>query len=146
MLPSSGLAQTAARVCRNRSAEPETRAQSGRASVSARSREMCLGGVRRKGYICTLSPLDRASLARQQSGCPSTPGCTCCPKPRPRCLVILLPQGGPKKLLLTRRHAGPGGSSLLYGARLARGCRCNVSRLVTYSVSSAGMGSTRCVW
>ena len=37
-------------------------------------------------------------------------------------------------------HDWPTGSSRVNDPRLARGCRCNVSRLVTYSVSSAGMG------
>lgn len=37
-------------------------------------------------------------------------------------------------------HDWPTGSSIANDPRLARGCRCNVSRLVTYSVSSAGMG------
>ena len=37
-------------------------------------------------------------------------------------------------------HDWPAGSSRAKDPRLARGCRCNVSRLVTYSVSSAGMG------
>jgi hypothetical protein len=38
-------------------------------------------------------------------------------------------------------HDWPTGSSRANDPRLARGCRCNVSRLVTYSVSSAGMGA-----
>jgi hypothetical protein len=64
---------------------------------------------------------------------------------RPRCLVILPPQGGRRDFRFGELHDWPTGSSRTYDPRLARGCRCNVSRLVTYSVSSAGTGSTRCV-
>jgi hypothetical protein len=111
-----------------------------------RSRKMCLGGVGRKGYICTLTPLNRASLARQEVGARPRFPCTCCTMARPRCSVILPPQGGRRDFRFGELHDWPTGSSRTYDPRLARGCRCNVSRLVTYSVSSAGTGSTRCVW
>ena len=41
---------------------------------------------------------------------------------------------------MAKMHDWPTGSSRVKDTRLARGCRCNVSRLVTHSVSSAGMG------
>lgn len=66
--------------------------------------------------------------------------------PRPRCLVILLPQGGGRNFCFGEMHDWSAGSSIVYDPGLARGCRCNVSRLVTDSVSSADVGSTRCVW
>jgi len=101
---------------------------------------MSLGGVGRKGYICTLSPPNRACLARQEVDARPHLPCSCCTMPRPRCLVILLPQGGGRDFRFGEMHDWPTGSSRVYDPRLARGCRCNVSRLVTYSVSSAGMG------
>lgn len=94
-----------ASLCRR--AKPKA---AGRPCSHDRARETCLGGVERKGYLCTLSP-PNTEVGLAWPGRKWMHVRTClllaAPMPRPRCLVILLPHAtaGRRKRLLIWRNA-----------------------------------------